>query len=126
MEYLWIGIGGFAGVNARYIVGRWAGNRYGAAFPYGTFLINVTGAFVIGVVMTLLTERFVADPRWRLLIVVGFLGGYTTFSSYAYEAIMLIDQGEWGRSLLYVVGSNVLGLLACLAGVALVRSISTP
>ena len=120
MDYLWIGIGGVAGGDWRYIVGGWGGN------PLRAFLINITGAFVIGIVMTLLTERFVADPRWRLLIVVGFLGGYTTFSSYAYEAIMLIDQGEWGRSLLYVIGSNLLGLLACLAGVAIARSISAP
>jgi CrcB protein len=81
VDYVWIGLGSVAGANARYVLGRWVADRYGAAFPYGTFVINVTGAVVIGFLLTLLTEVLLADPRWRLLLIVGFLGSYTTFST---------------------------------------------
>ena len=124
MDYLWVGIGGFVGATARYALGRWVADRSSAAFPYGTFVINLTGAFLIGVVLTLLTERLVADPRWRLLLVVGVLGGYTTFSSYAYETVALAERGEWGGVAVYVLGSNALCLVACAAGIALARRFS--
>lgn len=125
MEYLWISLGGVAGANVRYALGRWIANRYGAGFPYGTFLINVTGAFAIGVILTLVTESFIADPRWRLLLVVGFLGSYTTFSSYTYETFALADRGDWTRAAVYVIGSNAAGLAACVAGVLFVRAFGT-
>lgn len=121
MDVVWIGLGGVVGVNARYFVGRWFGNRYGASFPYGTLVINVSGAFLIGFLLTILTERLALDPRWRLGLVVGLLGGYTTFSSYAYEAFALADRGAWFRSGMYVIGTNVIGLLACALGVMLAR-----
>ncbi len=121
MEYLWVGVGGFVGANARYVVGRAVGDRLGDAFPYGTLVVNLIGAFLVGVVLTILTERLVAGPLWRQLIVVGFLGGFTTFSAYTFEAVALMDAGRWGAALRYVVGSNLLGLLLCLAGIALAR-----
>lgn len=123
VEYLWVGLGGFAGANARYVVGSVVGGRVGGAFPYGTFLVNLAGALAIGVILTLLTEVLIADPLWRRLVVVGFLGGFTTFSSYTYEAIALIEQGAWGQALAYIVGSNLLGLAACAAGVILARAL---
>ena len=123
MEYLWVGIGGFAGANLRYALGQTIGNRLGASFPYGTFVINITGAFVIGLLLTTLTERTIADPLWRQLLVIGFLGGYTTFSSYTYEAVQLFDGGDWQLASLYLVGSNVLALIACLLGIAVARNI---
>lgn len=123
MDAFWVALGGIAGVNARYFLGRWVGNRTSADFPYGTFLINISGAFVIGIVLTLLTERLALDPRWRLILVVGFLGGYTTFSSFAYEAFALGDRGEWLRAAVYVIGTNVLGLAACVLGVVIARAI---
>lgn len=122
MEYLWVGVGGFAGANVRYVLGAWIGNRLGAGFPYGTFLINISGSLLIGAILTLLTEQFVADPLWRRLIVIGFLGGYTTFSSYSFEAMALIEEGNWSRALTYVLGTNVLGLLACYLGIILART----
>src|SRR6266571_9163681 len=85
MEYLWVGLGGFIGANVRYIFGTWVVHRFGPTFPIQTLLINVSGSLVIGVLLVLLTERLAADPAWRLLLVVGFLGGYTTFSSYSFE-----------------------------------------
>ena len=121
MDYAWVGLGGCVGACARYALGNAVGRRFGIAFPYGTFVVNLTGAFLIGVILTLLTERYVADPRWRLLLVVGVLGGYTTFSSFAYEAFALADRGEWLRAAVYVVGSNVLGIAACVAGILLTR-----
>ena len=114
---LWVGVGGFLGATARYALGVWLGARLGAAFPYATLLVNVSGSLAIGVLAALLTER--AAPAWRLLLVVGFLGGYTTFSSYALEAVALAQRGEWGRGLWYVVGSNGLALAACAAGLAI-------
>jgi CrcB protein len=125
VEYVWIAIGAVAGANARYIIGRGIGDRFGASFPYGTFIINVTGALVIGFLITLLTEVLVSDPRWRLLLVVGFLGSYTTFSTFTYEAYSLIDRGDWTRLGIYMVGSNVLGVTACIAGVVAARAIDT-
>ena len=76
-----IGIGGFLGAISRYGVALWIGQRWGRNFPLGTFLINISGSFLIGLLMSLFTERFMVNPQWRLLFVVGFLGAYTTFST---------------------------------------------
>lgn len=121
MDMVWVGLGAVVGANARYLVSDIVASRAGTAFPWGTMLINVSGSLVIGVVLTLLTERFLAAPHWRLLLVVGFLGSYTTFSSYTYEALALVDRSEWSPALLYVIGSNIAGLLACYAGIVLAR-----
>jgi fluoride exporter len=124
MEYLWVGLGGFAGANARYAMTKLATSRLGDSWPWGTFAINVLGAFLIGVLLTALTERGVTDPTSRLILVVGFLGGYTTFSSYTYEAISMAERGNWLGAASYVLGSNVIGLAACAAGIALARTLS--
>ena len=120
-DVLWVGLGGFLGANARYALGLWVVNRFGAGFPLHTLLINVTGSLGIGVLLVLLTERLAADPAWRLFLVVGFLGGYTTFSSYTFEALALLEAGAWARGAWYVLGSNGLGLVACYAGMVLGR-----
>src|SRR3954465_8031874 len=122
MDYLWVGVGGFVGANARYILGNWIVGRLGPGFPAHTLIINVSGSFLIGVILTLLTERLEVDPAWRLLLVVGFLGGYTTFSSYSFEALGLLRGGDWVAAAGYMLGSNVLGLVACAAGVVLARA----
>ena len=95
------------GANLRFVVGNWAADRFGADFPYGTFLINVSGAFVIGLFLSFVGERVGLSPAWRLFFATGFLGGYTTFSSYAWEALVLAQDGDWLPAGLYVVGSNV-------------------
>jgi fluoride exporter len=123
VEYVWVGIGGFVGANARYGLSRFVADRLGGGFPYGTLLVNVSGSLAIGVILTLLTERLVADPAWRLLLVVGFLGGYTTFSSYTFETLALLEQGAWGRAAAYVAGNNLVGVLACYGGMVLARVI---
>jgi CrcB protein len=96
-------------------------NRFGAGFPLHALLINVTGSLAVGVLLALFTERFVVDPAWRLLLVVGS-SGYTTFSSYTFEAFALADEGRWLAAAGYALGSNGLGLAATYLGVVLVRA----
>ncbi|MCC7155681.1 MAG: fluoride efflux transporter CrcB [Bryobacterales bacterium] len=120
MDKYWVifagaGLGGLV----RCIAGTWIMGRLGGSFPSGTFAINLTGSFLIGLVMTLLTERFQPHPNLRLFLVVGVLGGYTTFSSLEYETFQAVRSGERWIGLLYVTGSVVLGYLAVWLGAAL-------
>ena len=121
--FLLISLGAMLGANLRYWVGGWAASCFGAAFPYGTLIINLTGSFLLGLFMTLMVERFLVDPRWRLLIAVGFLGGYTTFSSYTYESMNLLLSGEILLGLFDLLGSSIFGALAATAGIFLARMI---
>jgi CrcB protein len=123
VEYLWVGLGGFLGANARYAFGAWILGRFGGEFPLHTLLVNLSGSFAIGAILIVLTERLAVDPAWRLLLVVGFLGGYTTFSSYTFEALALAEAGDWAGAAWYVLGSNGLGLLAAFGGMVLARSV---
>jgi fluoride exporter len=120
-QYLWIGLGGFMGANARYLLQLWAANRWGANFPYGTLLVNVSGCAAIGFLMTLLTGRLAAPPEVRLFVVVGFLGGFTTFSSFAYETARLAAPGGWWAAGLNFLGNTVLGLVAVVLGMLLAQ-----
>ena len=121
MRYAAVAGGAMLGANLRYLVGNWAASRWGTDFPYGTLLINVSGAFVIGVFLSLVGARIGVSPLWRLFFATGFLGGYTTFSSYAWEALTLVQDGAWLRAGAYVVGSNAVGLVGVWLGVALAR-----
>src|SRR6266536_5191946 len=116
--YLAIAAGGVLGANARYLVGLYIADRLGSAFPYGTLVINVTGSLVIGFFLTVISERLAVNPLWRLFFATGFLGAYTMFSTYTYEAATLIRGGAYVPALLYVVGSVAFGLLGVLAGIA--------
>lgn len=109
-------LGGATGSLTRYIVGSAIMTRLGPRFPIGTLAINVSGSFLIGLIMTVLTERFQPHPNWRLLLVVGFLGGYTTFSSFEWETLGLVrDGGRW-LGVFNIVGSVVLGYAAVWLG----------
>jgi fluoride exporter len=123
LQYLWIGLGGFIGANTRYLLQQWAANHWGAHFPYGTLVINVSGSFVIGLFLTLATGRLALPPETRLFVAVGFLGGYTTFSSFSYETLQLLEQGQWGSAALYFLGNIGLGMLGVFLGVVLARLI---
>lgn len=109
------GLGGLA----RYVAGTWIMAKYAGRFPLGTFVINVTGSFVIGVLMTLLTERFHPHPNWRLFLIVGVLGGYTTFSSFEYETYQAVRDGARWIGMLYLTGSVLVGYLGVWLGVLL-------
>ena len=95
--------------------------RFGGRFPLGTLVINVTGSFLIGLLMTLLTERFHLDPRWRMALVIGFLGGYTTFSSFAWETYTAVRAGGLWTGMLNVISSIMLGYIAVWLGSTLAR-----
>ena len=120
---LWVFLGGGLGAAVRYALGAWIGARAGTSFPLHTLLINVSGSFAIGVLLTVLTARVDANPALRLFLVIGFLGGYTTFSSYSYEVLTLAQSGAWRQAALYVIGSNAMSLLACLAGTVMARTV---
>ena len=120
-KYLLVGLGGFLGAIARYALGGWAAEKWGAGFPYGTLLINVSGSFVLGLFLTVGASRLGIDPRWRLFFAVGFLGAYTTFSTFTYETVQLLLANNWRPALAYVGVSNVLGVGAALLGVGLGR-----
>ena len=106
-----IAFGGGMGAATRYLVTIWAAERFGSAFPYGTLLVNVAGSFIIGLFMTLFLERIELDPQWRLFIAVGFLGGLTTFSSFSYETLRLVQEGAMSQAFANA-GSNVILCLA--------------
>jgi CrcB protein len=108
--------GAAVGGMARYFIGAAVMQRAGGRFPLGTLVVNVTGCFLIGVLMPLLTERWEVHPNWRLLLVIGFLGGYTTFSSFGWETYQAVRDGAWRIGLLNAVGSVVLGYLAVWCG----------
>ena len=116
MNILIIGLGGFVGAVSRYGLALWIGQRWGRSFPLGTFVVNVSGSFLIGLLMTLMAEKFAMNPQWRLLLVVGFLGAYTTFSTFEYETGALLKDGEWLFAMLNIVLSVVAGFIALKLG----------
>ena len=121
LDFLAISRGAIAGANLRYWMSRYAVRLLGPVFPYGTLAINVLGSFILGFFLVWTTERTIVDPRWRLLIAVGFCGGFTTFSSYAYETMTYFEQGQWGLLTANFVSNNLLAYAGILAGMALAR-----
>lgn len=119
--YLAISVGGALGANARYLLGSWATTQWGSQFPVGTLLINVTGSCVLGVYLTLATERFTGHPTVRLFVATGFLGSYTTFSTFSVEALRLIESGDGMAGVGYMVASVVLSLVAAAIGMIAVH-----
>jgi CrcB protein len=121
LDFVIVSIGAIVGANARWIISRCAAKLLGPVFPYGTLIINLTGSLIVGFFITWTTERVLADPRWRLLIVVGFCGAFTTFSSFAFETMAYFEQGQWALMVANIFGNNLLCLGAVLAGMALAR-----
>jgi CrcB protein len=124
LKYVMIGLGGFVGAIARFVIGSYVGNKLGTRFPYGTFVINCTGSFLIGLILTLLTERTHWNANWRYLIPIGFIGAYTTFSTFEYETARVVQDGQIVIALLNVSLSVVIGFAAVFAGIALGRAIA--
>jgi CrcB protein len=119
-KYLLVMAGAAVGGLGRYLLANAIGARFPQRIWYGTVLVNLTGCFLIGLLMTFLTQRN-AHPNWRLLLVVGVLGGYTTFSSFTYETYALVKDGEFARGFANVAVSVVAGYLALWCGALLAR-----
>jgi CrcB protein len=122
VEYLAISIGGLLGANARYLLANWAAQRLGTGFPYGTFIINISGAFVLGLFMAFLQDRFI-DANYRLFFATGFCGAYTTFSTLTYESLRLFQDGSFLLGFTNLFGSIVVGMLGVFLGFVLGRTI---
>jgi CrcB protein len=123
VNYAWIAMGAVVGASARYFLSSFVARNFSASFPYGTLLINLSGSFVLGFFLIYSTERVLLDPRWRLLVAVGFCGSYTTFSSYAFESFALMEQGQWLLMGMNILSNNALCLAGVLAGAALARGL---
>ena len=117
-KVLTIAFGGALGALARYWLSEFVATRWPTIFPLGTFIINITGSFVIGFFLTFAAVRYELNPHWRLFIAVGFLGAYTTFSTFEYETLKLIEEGHLPTALFYVLSSVIVGLIAVWAGAA--------
>ncbi len=120
-ELLVISLGAIVGANARYIISKYLARWLGPVFPFGTLFVNVAGSFVVGFFMIWATERVLMDPRWRLLLIIGFCGAFTTFSSFAFETMAYFEQGQWLLLATNFLSNNLLCLAAALGGMALAR-----
>jgi CrcB protein len=114
-----IGLGGFVGANMRYWVSGWAADRFGATFPWGTLIINISGSCLLGVFLGWVSNHISIDPRVRLLVATGFFGAYTTFSTYANESVALFQSGNWIGALGNVLVTNLICLGGALLGIVL-------
>jgi CrcB protein len=122
-RYAMIAVGGALGALARYQLAAMIQARIPAGFPWGTFVVNVSGCLIMGIAATLLTDRLVVHPNWRFLIPIGFIGAYTTFSTFEYETFRAVSDGAWLIGGLNVLASVVAGYAALWLGVVLSRAI---
>jgi CrcB protein len=122
-DFLAISVAAIVGANLRYLISRLAAREFGPVFPFGTLAINIVGSFIVGFFVIWTSERVLVDPRWRLLVVIGFCGSFTTFSSYAFETMSYFEQGQWALMVTNVLGNNLLCLGGALAGMALARAL---
>lgn len=116
-----VALGGGIGTVLRYLVSCWAVERFGPGFPYGTLLVNIAGCLVIGAFMVLVTEQLIASPEWRLFVTTGFLGGLTTFSSFSYETMKLLHDGNTVLAAYNVLANCGIGFFATWAGMQAAR-----
>jgi CrcB protein len=123
MALILIGLGGFAGAITRYLVDGAVADRTGGGFPWGTLVINISGSFVLGLLFALSSERAVLPADVRGPLMIGFLGAYTTFSTFMLESWSLIETGAWGLAFANLAGSIALGLVAVVAGLTLGRAL---
>lgn len=118
-----VAVGGALGALSRYGLGLWISNKWNHGFPLHTFIINITGAFLLGFINIILLERYAFNPIWRIGIGVGFLGAFTTFSTFGYEVFTLIQEGNIYTAMLYTVLSILVGFTGVAIGIGLARSI---
>jgi fluoride exporter len=124
MSYLLVFFGGGLGATLRHAVNVACARGFGTAFPYGTFIINITGSIMMGLIAGYLAFKGEASQPWRLFVMTGILGGYTTFSAFSLDTALLYERSEIGLALFYVLGSVVLSIAGVFAGLALVRHLA--
>jgi fluoride exporter len=124
MNYLLVFVGGGLGSTLRYLVNVVCPRLFGTAFPYHTFIINITGSTVMGLIAGYFAFKGDASQSWRLFLMTGILGGYTTFSAFSLDSALLYERGEVGLALFYVLGSVVFSIAGLFAGLALVRHLT--
>ena len=122
LHLLLVAAGGATGSVMRYLVGQWSIRLLGPSFPWGTMIVNVLGSFAIGVLAELIARKLDASLEMRLLLVTGFLGGFTTFSAFSLDALVLFERGATGAAAAYILGSVGISLAAVMGGLALGRS----
>ncbi len=115
------GAGGFIGTCGRFLIGRWCATAFHGAFPLGTFITNIIGCFVFGLVFGFLERSHIMSPGMNALLITGFCGGFTTFSTFASDVLSLGSRGDWGTTILYLVSSTAAGIFLVWVGRALVR-----
>ena len=124
INYLLVFFGGGLGASLRHTVNMACAKTFGTAFPYGTFIINISGSIVMGLIAGYLAFKGEATQPWRLFLMTGILGGYTTFSAFSLDAALLYERGEIGLALFYVLGSVVFSIAGLFAGLALMRHLA--
>lgn len=123
MPYLLVGVGGFIGANARFVVARLVGTLFETRFPLGTFVINISGSFLLGVLGTLVAQKVMPNAESaRLALGVGFLGAFTTFSTFEFETHALLEDGSWLTATANMLASLFVGLVAVRAGIVVARA----
>ncbi|MGC8941473.1 MAG: fluoride efflux transporter CrcB [Sulfurihydrogenibium sp.] len=122
-KYLVLAFGGAVGTIGRYLVGVYSAKLLGTNFPYGTLIVNILGSFIIGFFMIIFLEKLSLDPIWRLFVAVGFCGGFTTMSSFSFETLMLLSDGEYLKAFLNVFLNVFLSLGSAFLGIVLARSL---
>ena len=123
MTLLFLAVGGAFGAVSRYLVQGWVQDLAGGRFPWGTFAVNISGSFALGLVFALAMDRAILAPEVRMPLMVGFIGSYTTFSTLMLESWTLVEEGDIARMLFNLVGSVVIGMIAVVAGLALGRAL---
>lgn len=123
MPYLLVGLGGFIGANARFVVARLVGSLFETRFPLGTFVINVSGSFLLGILGTIVAQKVMPNSEaMRLALGVGFLGAFTTFSTFEFETHALLEDGSWLTATTNMFASLFVGLLAVRAGIVIAKT----
>ena len=123
MNILLVAAGGAIGSVARYLTGQLTTRAFGPNFPWGTLAVNVLGSLAIGIFAELIARRFNAPQEWRLLIITGFLGGFTTFSAFSLDAAVMVERGDLLPAIAYVASTMLVSLFAVFAGLALTRAL---
>lgn len=124
MNYLLVFIGGGIGASLRHTINVFCARCMGMGFPYGTFIINITGSVAMGLIAGYLAFKGEASQPWRLFLMTGILGGYTTFSAFSLDAALLYERGQMGLAAFYVLGSVAFSIAGLFAGLALVRHLT--